>query len=273
MIIDAYSHFVNRKAVEGFIKDPEILAKIPDVSVEEMKDKWLEIMKKHDVEKIIFLAVMEGEKEFEKFIDSDEKFIGVTNVNVLKEGAVSKLEEAKKKGYKGLALYPVWDSLDLADKRIYGVYEFCEKNGWPIVIHFGVSVRPGDLRFGNPISLSPVLRDFKNLKVIIAHFGAGYFNESLMLMYKNDNVYFDTSGTNNWLDNVAFDWSLKDVFKKSFDAIGVDRVIGGSDTYKLMEEGYRSEILEKQKSIVKELLGEEGVKKVFYDNAKKVYGI
>ena len=44
----------------------------------------------------------------------------------------------------------------------------------PIIVHYGVTVDPmGDLRYADPIDLSPVARDFPEITFMIAHFGAG----------------------------------------------------------------------------------------------------
>ena len=110
--------------------------------------------------------------------------------------------------------------------------------------------------------------------MIIAHFGAGHFNEALLLMYKNPNIYFDTSGTNNWLDNSPFGWDLKDVFAKALKAIGSEKIIWGSDSYHVFSgEGYRKQYLDLQKKIVQDLCNFEEERNIFYKNAKRVYGV
>ena len=275
---DAYAHFTNRRALEGFLPE-EMLKELYDASIEEAKEKWIKTMEKHDIEKVIFLGVRDDNDEFEKFTASDERFIGVSFADLRKGSALEKLkEDVEKRGFRGLAVYPVWHSLDLGDEKYYKIYEYCNEKGLAIIVHFGVSALAGDLRYGNPISLAPVLQKFKKIKWVIAHFGAGYLREALMITYKNENVYFDTSGTNNWLDLMPEGWKLKDVFRIVLKVVGSGRVIWGSDTYKLFEEGYREHYMEKQKRIISELydegfINEKGIKDIFYNNAKKVYGI
>ncbi|MCH7567851.1 MAG: amidohydrolase [Nanoarchaeota archaeon] len=273
MIIDAHAHFINREIIKNRVKDPEFLKTFQNPSIEEGRKMWLEAMDKNGIEKTVFIALDAGNEDFLKFIESSDRFIGTTNVNPIEEDAVKKLEADIKRGCKGLKLFATSSGFDVGDERAYSVYEYCEKNEIPIVIHFGVTIgRTSDLDLGNPLRLSKVVSRFPKLKFIIAHFGAGFFKEALLLMYKNENVYFDTSGTNNWLEYSPFGWTLKDLFRISLNAIGSKRILFGTDSHR-MSEGYRENILKEQMEIVKELAGEEGVEDIFYNNAKKVFGI
>lgn len=273
MIIDAYSHLGTKGDVKGFIIDPVILREIPDLGAEEAAKKWLEVMEENDIEKTIFLAVTENNEEFDKFVNFSEKLVGVAYIDITKDNAVENMEKYVEKGYRGLVLYPVWDKFDVAGEKARKIYEYCNEKELPIIFHFGVVARPGDMRYANPLNLGSVVRDFPKVKFIIAHFGAGFFNEALLMCYKADNVYFDTSGTNNWLDYSPFGWTLKDVFKIALKAVGSERIIWGSDSYKTYTDGYRKNILELQRKIVRELCNKKEEENIFYNNAKRVYGI
>jgi len=279
-MIDAYNHLTTKKTIESMRKEfrdflgAEIL-KLSDVSVDEAKDRWIEVLEEYKIEKVLFLATTQEDKSFDEFVASSDRFEGISCLNYLDDESLEILKrDIEQKGYKGLTLYPVWDNFSVDDERLNSIYEYCNERELPVIIHFGVSALPGDIRYGNPIDLGRVVKKFPKIKWVIAHFGAGYFKESLMMAYSNDNIYFDSSGTNGWIKYSSDADDLRYVFEKSIGAIGVDRIIWGSDSHKIFVEGqeYNSERISDQKDIVMDLAGEEGVRKIFSENAKKVFG-
>ena len=100
-----------------------------------------------------------------------------------------------------------------------------------MIIHYGVTVDPtGDLRYADPLDLSPVARDFPDLQFVIAHFGAGWLDSVLRLAYQCKNVCVDTSGTNNWMDYYVPKMTLAEVFERALMALGPERVLFGTDS-------------------------------------------
>ena len=272
-VIDAHAHFVNQTIIRKKVKDEEFVKNFQNPSIEEGKKMWLEAMDKNNIEKVIFLSLTNCCEEFMKFVSSSERFVGITSVDPTSPDAIHCMEEDLRKGCKGVKLYATSGGYDIGDERSYPFYKYCEEKGVPIIIHFGVTIgKTSDLNLGNPLRLGNAVNRFPKLKFIIAHFGAGFFSEALLLMYKHDNVYFDTSGTNNWLDFSPFGWTLRDLFRISLKAIGSKRILFGTDSHR-MSEGFRKNILREQMEIVRELAGEGGVKDIFYNNAKMVFNL
>ena len=272
-IIDAHSHFINRAVMRDKVSDENFLKNFQNPSIGDGKKLWIEAMDKNNVEKAVFIALGNGNEEFLKFVESSDRFVPTTSVNPIADDAVEQLDRDVKRGCKVLKLYATSEGVDISDERAHKVYEYCEKNKIPILIHFGVTIgRSANLEYGNPLKLSSIVSKFPDLKCVIAHFGAGFFQEALLVMYKHDNVYFDTSGTNNWLDYNAFGWTLKDIFRIALKAIGSKRILFGTDSHRIAE-GYRDHILEDQIKILEELLPEEEVQNVLYNNAKEVFDL
>ncbi|WP_276207013.1 amidohydrolase family protein [Natranaerobius trueperi] len=73
-------------------------------------------------------------------------------------------------------------------------------------------------------------RSYPNMPIIIPHFGAGYLQEVLHLAWSLPNIYVDSSGSNQWLDWMAYDLELKDIFNKSLKTLGPERMIFGTDS-------------------------------------------
>lgn len=280
-MIDAHVHLLTKSIIQEAFKDweidkdkiPEFVESIADFSLDVLKEAWIEALDKNGIDKVVFMGMSPRNKEFLDFINSSDKFEGFTSVDPLRGDALKNLSEDIEAGMKGLKLYPSARGFSVADKRAYPVYEYCNEKKIPILVHFGVTIGPkSDLRFGNPIDLSPVLSDFPNQKFVIAHFGAGFFRETLMITYKRENVYFDTSGTNNWLCYHPYGLDLVDVFKRALNVVGPDRIIFGTDS-RLMIDEYRIEMLEQQKSILKLLLKPDEIELVMSENARRVYNL
>ncbi|MGM0568250.1 MAG: amidohydrolase family protein [Elusimicrobiota bacterium] len=280
-MIDAHAHLLThsilKKTGDQIAFDREKYPEFEKLSSFDRKDicsAWRKALNENGIEKVVFMGMSPGNPEFNLIINSSEKMEGFTSFDPTREGdlklAKKDIEEAGMKGFK---LYPSMLAFSVADKKAYPLYEYCSKNSLPVIIHFGVTIGPrADLRYGNPLDLSPVLSDFPKVPFVIAHFGAGFFREALMLAYKRDNLFFDTSGTNNWLLYHPGKLSLVDIFKQSIDVLGPEKIIFGTDS-RLLIDKYRSGILNKQRNILSSLLKPEDVDLVMGGNAKQVYKI
>jgi len=256
-IIDGHSHMINLSIAKHWFDD---------MSVTERKRLSHEF-----TEKTVFMATNHMHPDFIDFINSSNRFFGLASINPEEPDALEKLQKEIKAGMTGVKMYPSETGFDVGSSKCYPIYEFCDKNNLPIVIHFGVSIgRGADLRYGNPVMLSRVIRDFPKVNFTIAHFGAGYFREVLMLKYKQENLFVDTSGTNNWMINQAYPLTLKDVFKKAIEVFTTKGIIYGSDT-RIFPDGYREHILNEQLKVLDELnLKEEEKEDIMYNNANRI---
>jgi predicted TIM-barrel fold metal-dependent hydrolase len=99
-------------------------------------------------------------------------------------------------GAAGLKIHPVHGGFCAADPALYPAYQLCQQEGVPVVVHTGTSSFPGsDNAMADPGLLSPVLRDFPGLTVVLAHGGRGWWYEaaaSLALLHAN--VWIELSG-------------------------------------------------------------------------------
>lgn len=271
MIIDAHAHMFTEKMFLGMqmpkYKVPQSMIDSVKHTLEENKKAWIDAMDKAGIEKTIFMSTVSLNEEFSSFINSSNRFIGFAKINPESPDAIETLKKELSMGMKGVKLYATSGEFNVGSQSAYPFYEYCEKNKIPITIHFGVTIgRTADLYTGNPIHLSRVLGEFPNLTFIIAHFGAGFFREVLMLKYKRDNLYIETSGTNNWLPHQDNFLTLKDIFKKSLEIFGPEKMIYGSDT-RIFPDGYRYHILKQQQDILDELnVSRENKEKIMYDN-------
>jgi hypothetical protein len=181
------------------------------------------------------------------------------------------LEREMAAGFRGVKLYPVNRCYRLSDPVCRPFFEKASELGANLIIHYGVTVDPtGDLRYADPIDLSPVARDFPNLQFVIAHFGAGWLDSVLRLGYQCKNVCVDTSGTNNWMDYYVPKMTLAEVFERALTALGPERVMFGTDSGTTAP--YRTWIRKMQQRTVEEMgLSDADRDLIMRGNASRIF--
>ena len=93
-------------------------------------------------------------------------------------------------GAVALKIHPVHAGFAANDRAMYPAYEACQAAGIPLVVHCGTSTFPGSSnKFADPVNLDDVLRDFRNLTVVLAHGGRGWWYDAAAFMaLANDRV-------------------------------------------------------------------------------------
>ena len=239
--------------------------------------KWVDELDKYGIDA---MGVMVGPEAYNEFKETMKRFpgrfIGYANINPAEEDAANKVRQAAKDGFKGIKLYPSsWKDLKVYDEPCYPVYDACKENDMLVFLHFGITIGgQADLRNGNPIDIQVPSRDYPELSFIIAHFGAGWFREVLLMQYQADNVYADSSGSNSWMNYLPYDLDLKQIFKKMITTGGSNKVLFGTDST-FFPRGWRYNILEAQLNACNSLkadgvINEEDIHKIFYSNIKKM---
>ena len=233
---------------------------------------------------ITAIGFMVGREAYDEFLEAKKRFpgrfMGYANVNPADRRARASVRKAARDGLQGIKLYPSsWRGFHTYDKVCYPVYKEALKYRLPVFLHFGITIGgQADLRHGNPLDIQIPARDFPDLNFIIAHFGAGFFRELLLLQYQADNVYMDSSGSNSWMRYLPYDLDLKKIFEKAITAGGPEKVIFGTDST-FFPRGFRLNILEEQHHAVKSLcsqsspcLTEDEVDLIFHKNILRLTG-
>lgn len=124
-----------------------------------------------------------------------KRFIGFGSVDPHNENAPNEIKNAVEKlNLKGLKLDPGIQEFSPDDRKIYPVYEAAISLKIPILFHMGLSWESNhNLKYSHPLLLDEVARNFKELKIVIAHFGWPWVLDSVALALKHENVYMDTS--------------------------------------------------------------------------------
>lgn len=205
---------------------------LPDMTPVEMARFYVDRLDGGGVSKALVVSVTPDNQWTRDFLIAANGHVhALCNVDPFDPAAPELLEREMAFGFRGVKLYPVNRCYRLSDPETRPFFEKAAELGAAITIHYGVTVDPtGDLRYADPIDLSPVARDFPEMTFVIAHFGAGWLDSVLRLAYQCKNVAVDTSGTNNWMDYHIPRLTLPEVFERALTALGPERVLFGTDS-------------------------------------------
>ncbi len=146
---------------------------------------------------------------------------------------VLRLLSASPVPLRGVKLYPGYRPFDVADPRLEPVYAWAERARCPVFVHQGDTSDPdGLLRYVRPVLLDEVAVRWRGVRFVLCHFGNPWMEEAAAVVYKNPNVWVDTSGLLNPFAERYPD-QLRRMRARLGHAIlacgGVERVLYGSD--------------------------------------------
>lgn len=187
--------------------------------------------------------------------ENEGKFTGLGTLHPDSLDIAADVREIISLGLHGVKLHPDIQRFKIDDYRCLKIYELCEKEGLPILMH------TGDNRYdySNPNRLLPILDIYTDLVVIGAHLGGWSIWEEAGEVYpEHKNFYVDTSSTLTFCG--------VETMKKVIEEYGADKVMFATD-YPMGEQ--KKEI----EALLSMNFSEEDYKKIFSENAKKVFKI
>jgi len=171
---------------------------------------------------------------------------------------------AKELGAKGIKLHPAEGHYFPREEKLWPVYAKAEEMGLPIISHGGIFMMSPDVDYTRPSNFEPVLESFPGLKLVVAHLGHGFWDESVELARKYPNAYFDTSAVVSGVEHleVLSEDGAVDLIRK----LGIERVMFGSDYPWFSPAASLDAFLKLPlKPVEKE--------KILSENAKNIFGI
>ena len=199
-------------------------------------------------------------KSINEFIASEvakhpDRLIGLGTLHPESEDIRGDLAHLMELGLHGVKLHPDIQNFKVDDYRCLKIYEACEENGVPILMH------TGDDRYdnSNPNRLVPILKIYKGLTVIGAHFGGYSIWEQACEAYRDiPNFYVDCSS--------SFGFLTDGQIRGLIEGYGVDKVLFATD-YPMWDAKVEIERLLSLE------LADADYKKMFSENAKRVYAL
>lgn len=291
-VIDAHTHLFTVGLLEEVLskEPPEAMVRfrqalkerkfgrrgdtLPEMTPEETACWYVERLRAADVARALVVSVMPDNQWTRDFVAAANGHVhALCNVDPRDPGAPELLEREMAAGFKGVKLLPVNRCYYLSDPACRPLFDAARELKANFIVHYGVTVDPtGDLRYADPIDLSPVARDYPDITFVIAHFGAGWLDSVLRLGYQCKNVCVDTSGTNNWMDYYVPKLTLSDVFERCLNALGPERILFGTDSGTTAP--YRTWIRKMQQRTIEELgLSDSDRDLILRGNAVRIFGL
>ncbi|HEY6102610.1 MAG TPA: amidohydrolase family protein [bacterium] len=250
----------------------ERMKELEGLTLEDHARSWLDAFDTAGVEAGAFIAMGGANEELAQFVAlNPARLIGWGSlVDPKHPDAWREVARFRAMGLSGLKLYPPTQRFLPNDRALYPIYEAAAEADLPILFHFGITVGAFyDLSFANPLPLSAPVKEFPDVTFLIAHFGAGFFRETLFLAYHTENVGVDTSGTNNWRDYSPGHPSLEQIFRDAIRAFTPQRILFGTDS--TVWGGYRHHILKEQVDILDKMdLSDEDRTAILSGNARRI---
>ena len=165
--------------------------------------------------------------------------------------------DVTERGFKGVYVHVYGYDVPLDHRSMYPLYALCEELGVPVAMQVGHVLEAMPSEHGRPIQLDRIACDFPELTIVGTHTGWPWVEEMIAVASKWPNVYLNVSA---WLPQY-FSPALVQFLRTR---TGAEKVLFGSNglSWQRYREGF--DRLE---------LREETLRKVLYDNPRRVYGL
>lgn len=300
-IIDTHLHFFSRGVFAFFASqipdlaaasDPALAAAArlgiepPPEAPESLAEKWVTELDRYHVRRAVLFGSAPGEQEtVARAVRAyPDRFVAYQMLNPRAPNAPAALQQIVAKGLRGVLLFPAMHEYFPDDPACRPVYEAARIHRLVVFVHVGylrIAIReklglPGsfDERFGDPVRLTNIAREFSEVSFVVPHFGCGLLKALLSAAKGIRNLYLDTSSSNEWMRRTPEFPDLKVVFQAVLDAktFGADRILFGSDST-IFPRGWRRDVYEAQRAAIDTLgLSAAEVNAVFRDNAARLLG-
>jgi hypothetical protein len=272
MIADAHCHFFSagffRALGRDLVTEGEDAAEVlPDRlgwerpgSDAQLTDRWVAAMDDAGVDRCLLIASLPGDEASVGVAakHAPARVRGAFMVNAGSPDSAARVERAFGELDLSMAcLFPAMHHVPVDDPRSLQIFDLARQFRRTVFVHCGVlsvGVRarlglpsPFDLRLGDPLAVAAVAVRYPEVPIVIPHFGAGLFRETLMAASAASNILLDTSSSNGW---VRFhpQLTLKDVFARALDVVGPSRLLFGTDS-SFFPRGWQRPLYEEQRAL------------------------
>ncbi len=272
------------RAADPAVDLPATLGWDPPGDPAQLADRWAVELDRHGVGRAALMASVPGDEASvaAAVARHPSRFAGLFMVNPTAPDAGQRVRRGfGEHGLRCACLFPAMHHFALDDECVTAVFRAAADHGRAVFVHCGmlsVGVRRKlglesrfDVRLGDPLAVVPAALAFPDVPVVIPHFGAGLFRETLMAADLAANIHVDTSSSNGWT-KYAPGLSLADVFRQALAVLGPGRILFGTDS-SFFPRGWQKPIHEAQAAVLDEI-GLDGPERaaIFADNFDRVFG-
>lgn len=185
-----------------------------------------------------FCGINADQERIAAFVDAHaDRFIGWCSVDPNDADCVAQLEYyVNDLGLRGLKCSPIYQNWDPQDPKHLPLFKKAQQLGIPVNVHQGTSfVRPGPLKYANPIQLEDIAVACPDLRMIIAHMGHPWEDECVVLIRKHPNLYTNISALHYrplrhyqaFMTAIEYGVEHKLIFGSDFPSATPEQVVNG----------------------------------------------
>lgn len=181
----------------GFPRPPSVAARSMDLLLKEMDEAeitWGVVMGRQAAEPF---GAIPNDEIATAVRDHPQRFVAFAGIDVSlpPEESLSEIRRCMAiPGFKGVSIEPAASKTPMAlgDRRLYPIFEECQRLGIPISVGSSGGMLPGQgavYEYNSPVHLFNPAKDFPKLKIIVSHGGWPWVRELLGIAFNFPNIY------------------------------------------------------------------------------------
>ncbi len=152
------------------------------------------------------------------------KLVGFAGIDPTERDWLEELRIAQDELHlKGVTISPGMQNFHPTDLRAMRLYEECVRREMPILVEHNHRNPGARLEFSRPLLLDEVAREFPRLRLVVAHLGYPWIDETVVLLGKHANVFSDIAGLQRQ------PWLTYNALLAAFEGGVMDKLLFGSD--------------------------------------------
>ena len=123
------------------------------------------------------------------------KMVGFAGIDPTERDYLEELRIAQEElQLKGVTVSPALQNFHPSDTRAMWLYEQCVRRGMPVLFEQNHRNPAAKMEFERPLLLDEVAREFPELRIVVAHMGYPWVDETVALVGKHAHVFADVAG-------------------------------------------------------------------------------
>jgi hypothetical protein len=125
---------------------------------------------------------------------NSSKLVGFAGIDPTDVDCLEELRIAQEDlQLKGVTVSPALQNFHPADTRAMRLFEECARRGMPVLFESAHRNPAARVEFSRPMLLDEVAREFPQLRIVVAHLGYPFIDETLVLLGKHEHAYADVA--------------------------------------------------------------------------------
>lgn len=125
---------------------------------------------------------------------NSSKLVGFAGIDPTDVDCLEELRIAQEDlQLKGVTVSPALQNFHPADTRAMRLFEECARREMPVLFESAHRNPAARVEFSRPMLLDEVAREFPQLRIVVAHLGYPFIDETLVLLGKHERVFADVA--------------------------------------------------------------------------------